>query len=103
MPSMIQIIKQAAIEAVEASNPTKVMYGSVVSTSPLSIKVDQRFTVTKEFLILTKNVKKYETVVFLDGEEKEVEIDNSLRAGDAVILLQQQGGQKYIVLDKVGG
>jgi len=103
LPSMIQIIKQAAIEAVEASNPTKVMYGSVVSTSPLSIKVDQRFTVTKEFLILTKNVKKYETVVFLDGEEKEVEIDNSLRAGDAVILLQQQGGQKYIVLDKVGG
>lgn len=102
MPSLLQTIKQAAVEAVETSNPMKIMYGTVVDTSP-SIRLDQKFTLPSDFLILTKNVRKYETVMLIDGTEKEVMIDNSLKVGDKVILIQEQGGQKYIVLDKVGG
>lgn len=87
MPSMnlIQIIKKAAVEAVEASNPTKILYGTVVNSTP-SIKIDQKFTITKEFIVITERMKSMNLV-----------------AGDKVILLQEQGGQKYIVLDKVGG
>lgn len=85
MPNLIQIIKKAAIEAVEASNPTKVIYGTVTDASP-SIKVEQKFTIPKEFIVLTKRIA-----------------EEGLEVGDNVILLQEQGGQKYIVLDKVGG
>ena len=103
MADLLQIIKKAAIEAVEASNPAKFMYGTVTAVSPLAIKIDQRFTVTEEFLILTKNVAKYEAVLFLDGVQRDVLVDNSLKVGDKVMLLREQGGQKYVVIDKVGG
>lgn len=86
MPNMIQIIKQAAIEAVEASKPTKVIYGTVISASPLSIKLDQKFTIPAEFVVLPKRIA---------GEVFFV--------GDKVIMLQEQGGQRYVLLDKVGG
>lgn len=86
MPNLIQIIKKAAVEAVEASNPTKVLFGTVTNANQLAIKVEQKFTITKEFIVLTESVKK-----------------NGLSVGNKVVLLQEQGGQKFIVLDKVGG
>lgn len=86
LPNLIQIIKKAAVEAVEASNPTKVLFGTVANANPLSIKVEQKFTITKEFIVLTKRAS-----------------DSGLNTGDKVVLLQTQGGQKFIVLDKVGG
>ena len=124
MHNLLQIIKKSAVEAVEASNPTKVMYGTVTAVSPLSIKIDQRFTVTESFLVLTKNVRDYEVEVTVewtteeksggsgdDGfashnheikDKKKMIIHNALKTGDKVILLREQGGQKYIVIDKVG-
>ena len=101
MPNLIQIIKKAAVEAVEASNPTKVLYGTVINSTP-AIKIDQKFTITKEFIVLTNNVKRHNVNVVIEQEPKTITIDNSLRVGDKVILIQEQGGQKYIVLDKVG-
>ena len=115
MHNFIQIIKKAAVEAVEASNPARVMYGTVLTDSPLKIKIDQKFILTKEFLILTKNVKDYETEATVNWTtesesghnhgitgRKKIIIHNALKVGDKVMLLQEQGGQKYIVLDKVG-
>jgi len=85
VPNIIQIIKQAAMEAVEASKPMKVVYGTVVLLSPFSIKIDQKFTITDEFLVISKRMKR-------EGFE----------LGDKLLLLQEQGGQSYIVMDKVG-
>lgn len=100
--NMIQIIKKAAVEAVEASNPTRIMYGTVVNSTP-AIKIDQKFTITKEFIVLTNNVKKHNVNVTIDGEQKTITIDNGLKVGDKVVMMQEQGGQRYIILDKVGG
>lgn len=85
MPNLIQIIKQAAIEAVENSKPVKIYYGTVLDDSP-SVKIDQKFTITKDFIVLSNRMK-----------------EEGLSSGDKVILLQEQGGQRFIVLDKVGG
>lgn len=124
VPNMIEIIKQAALEAVDASNPSKVFYGKVVSTAPLAINIDQKYTVPKEFLVLTQKVTDYETTISIKEfeteenkedaklekhthpvniENKKVTIRNALKVGESVILLQMQGGQRYIVIDKVGG
>lgn len=104
MHNLLQIIKKAAVEAVEASNPAKVMYGTVTAASPLAIKIDQRFTVTEDFLILTKNVRDYKVKISVNGGmEQDYTVRNALKTGDKVILLREQGGQKYIVIDKVGG
>ena len=124
--NLIQIIKQAATEAVEASNPTAILFGRVISTSPLQINVEQKMTLTKDFLILSKNVTDYQINVPVDTETGEttiqraingenvnlthkhnikktitITIKNGLAKDDNVILLRIQGGQKYIVLDKL--
>lgn len=104
MPNLLQIIKKAAVEAVEASNPAKVMYGTVVAISPLNIRIEQRFTIPEAFLTLTKNVRDYKTKITVNGgTEQEYTVKNGLKTGDRVMLLREQGGQNYIVLDKIGG
>lgn len=160
---LLQTIKKAAKEAVESSNPCGVLFGTVVSTNPLQINVEQKMTLSKEFLILTKNVVDYTVDVTInwttentslnanhshntnvnsnisvssdispnednqkitntvDGnidvsvEQKNINlthkhsingtksmtVHNALKTGDKVTLIQVQGGQKYVVLDKV--
>lgn len=108
------MIKQASTEAVEAKDPTRIVYGTVQSESPLSILIDQRLSVSSDFLVLTRNVSKYKTNIKMSGGsgsssddnssdggssgDGTAEIDNSLKTGDRVILIQAQGGQEYIVL-----
>ena len=120
---LLNIIKQAAVEAVEAQKPSDFCFGKVTSTSPLKILVEQKLTLGSAQLVLTRNVTNYKTQVTVDwmteiksggsGEEsfashnhdisgkKEITIHNGLRTGDEVILLKQKGGQKYLVLDRV--
>lgn len=108
---MLDIIKKAAINAMDASNPVAVQIGSVVSISPLEISLDQRLTLPEAFLIVPESLTRYEIdlshVHKLSGSpdtekaltDKTV-IREGLAVGDAVILLRVQGGQKYVVLDK---
>ncbi|RJE84271.1 DUF2577 domain-containing protein [Paenibacillus sp. 1011MAR3C5] len=81
--SMLELIKKAGAGAVEASNPVNILYGEIVSVHPLSVRVDQRFTLPAGFLILTESLA-------LRGLEQ----------GDRVLLLRMQGGQRYVVLDR---
>ena len=90
---MIDLIKREAIKAISASNPVNVVTGKVISTSPLKINIHQKLTLTEEFLIITERVTKYEVSGIL--------IRTGLSTGDKVILLRVQGGNQYVVLDKV--
>lgn len=128
MPNLIEIIKQAAIEAVIASNPCAIMFGKVISTSPLKINVEQRLTLDESHLILTSNVRDYKTKISFDNPgiknivknysmddipgtdyklsyqqpiQNEITVYNGLKMNESVMLLQMQGGQKYIVIDRV--
>src|SRR5690606_16624287 len=177
---------------VDATNPVNVLFGDVLSVNPLSVHVDQRFTLTREFLVLSEQVIPYSIDVShrhtydggttagalgsldlrhnhvegarattsalssydlehhheLDGEDTSnalssldlehehtieegvtedalttpynlqhshtydggttdsalstIVIREGLKVGDKVILLRVQGGQKYVILDKVG-
>ena len=160
---LLQTIKKAAKEAVDSSNPCGILFGTVISINPLQINVEQKMTLDRQFLILTKNVVDYnvdvsmnwntssktlnanhshsisgdisinsnatispnennakititnETQNNLSIEQKNINlshsheiegtktltIHNALKNGDKVILIQIQGGQKYIVVDKV--
>jgi hypothetical protein len=79
-------MKKAALDAVEASKPVNVFFGNVVKTNPLKIKIEQKMTLEIAQLILTQNV-----------------VHSGLIVGDKVILLREQGGQRFIVLDRLGG
>ena len=73
---IIDTIKEVAINAFEASNPVKLLFGKVISTEPVEIKVGEYLTLTKNFLV----------------------INGSVFEGDEVALIRCQGGQKYVVL-----
>ena len=160
--SLGEVIKKMAVGANDATAPTSVLFGTVTSVEPLEITVEQKLKLTKEFLVLTKNVKDYTVDVTMDwntettslnanhshstevnsnicvssdispndnnqkitnnvtGEvsvsveqkninlthkhsikgTKSIMVHNALKINDNVILIQQQGGNNFVVLDK---
>lgn len=113
---LIKTMKQLAIEAVESLKPVNVLFGKVISTSPLKVQVEQKLTLTKEQLVLTRNVTNYNTSLYLNASTSSVEdhkhtlkgtfnvtVNNGLNVNDEVILLRMQQGQKYIIIDRIGG
>lgn len=102
---LIKSIKKAAGEAVEASKPVALCFGKVTSAVPLGILVDQKLPITAKQVVMTRNVTDFETDTSSRekaGEKTGIVIHNQLAVGDEVILLRVQGGQKFVVLDKIG-
>lgn len=73
---IIDTIKRVALNAFEASNPVKLLFGKVISTDPVKIQVGEYLTLTREFLV----------------------INGTVEEDDDVTLIRCQGGQKYVVL-----
>ncbi|MBN2883923.1 MAG: DUF2577 domain-containing protein, partial [Clostridia bacterium] len=89
----------------------------------LKINVEQKMTLTSEQLVLTRNVTDYKVNMSVDHQtedtsggsgdssfashhhaykgKKEFTVHNSLVVGEEVIMIQMQGGQKFIVIDRV--
>ena len=82
--SAVGLVKRAAVEAVQAKKPLELRFGSVSGVSPLSVMVEEKLTLTSEFLIVPQRLSDLET-------------------GDTVALLRMQGGGRYLVLDRLGG
>lgn len=81
--NLTQLIKKAAIEAVQASKPSDLVFGKVVSVNPLKVSVDQKLTLTNEFVFSTYAYSQI------------------MQMGDNVVMISSQGGQKYLIIDKV--
>ena len=121
----VEAMKRAARNERESSKPVNVCFGEVVSAAPLKIRVEQKMERGEAQLILTRNVTDFVTKVSVNwetenkeggtGEEayekhkhqilgqKQIIIHNALEAGDEVILIRQQEGQKFVVVDRIGG
>lgn len=112
---LVKVMKQAGSEAVNAGCPVTICFGKVTNTSPLKVLVDQKMTLGAAQLVLARNVTDYDVDVTVEWEtevanahkhgilgKKKMKVHNSLIKGDEVVLLRQQGGQKYIIIDRVG-
>jgi hypothetical protein len=102
MGDFIKLMKKTAVEAVNASKPANMVFGKVMSSSPLKIKVDQKLILTSAQLVLSRNVTDYRLSVTVDGSRTTMTVYNALTVGEEVILMQLSGGQKYIVMDRIG-
>lgn len=145
--SLLNLIKQISINAVEATKPTAFLFGTVISASPLKIKVSNNLILTEEFLVVPKSLTNYSLSIGMDistentstntthshivnyedstieestnksviSEEtsfdnthkhsvkgtKSITVYNALKNNEKVILAQIQGGQDFIILDRV--
>ncbi|WP_412099069.1 DUF2577 family protein, partial [Clostridium neonatale] len=51
--------------------------------------------------VLSRNVTNYKENITMDGVNKTIIINNELKVGEKVILIRLQGGQDYLVLDRM--
>lgn len=143
----VMMVKQAAVDAVNANEPMALKIGEVVSVAPLKISLNQKITVPASQLLLTNAVRDYTVYETVDhttdtalggislshkhaysgttsgddaysGDTENagaVALDHShtykgrkkfivhlgLKVGEKVLLLRCDGGQKFIVLDRL--
>ena len=102
MTDFIKLMKKTAVEAVNASKPAHMVFGKVISISPLKIKIDQKLILTSAQLVLSRNVTDYRLSVTMNGYNESMMVRNALDVNEEVILMQLSGGQKYIVIDRIG-
>ncbi|MEG0449902.1 MAG: DUF2577 domain-containing protein [Lysinibacillus sp.] len=101
MNFLASMIKKAAVEAVSNTDPMNVRHGTVISTSPLKIQIDQKLILGIAQLKLTKIAKDYDIEMSVNGGAKQVyTVYNALKMHDKVTLLKAQGGQQYLIIDK---
>ena len=112
-----------ALDAMNNSMPSAILFGTVVSASPLKINIEQKMTLDSSDLVLTSLVSTFNVDMSMEHRtestsggsgdasfashshtysgKKEFTVHNGLIVGDEVVMIQMQGGQKYIVLDRV--
>jgi len=120
---LMKTIKRVALDAVNAAKPVEVCFGKVTDISPLKILVEQKMILGEAQLVLCRNVTDYNTYAAVEGVQSsscaqthpgkgasyagnavdkiQITIYNGLAVGDEVVLLRQQGGQKYFVVDRI--
>lgn len=120
---MIETIKKIARQTSQAQKPAAILFGTVETASPLTIRVDNRFVIGEEDLILPRELKAgiYSTHTHtvpahsaLSGgtpahvhgvaeqtTAPESETYYGLQAGEQVILLRNDGGQEFYVLGRL--
>lgn len=124
---IVKKVHQAAIDAMESTKPVNVYFGEVVSASPLKINVEQKMILGEKQLVLSRNVTDFKTKItagniknyyYTGGVNSgtapvspphvhavgmmEITVHNGLAVGDGVILIRQQEGQRFIVVDRIG-
>lgn len=162
---LVNLLKQASLEAQEQSKPTVILTGNVISMKPLKIQVSQKLILGAPQLILSRNVTDFEiemTVEHLTEEYKNIidtthnhgtasfdeqtshkhvdgagleteaaeiktvhshndaggiydlshsheykgkktfKVHNALKTGEKVILIRENGGQRFYVIDRAG-
>lgn len=124
MYSLDNAIKQIALRAIAAGKPVKALFGTVTGVKPLQITTEQKMLLDESFLVLTEAVKDHEheiTVIDWQTENasggggdaafaahahqivgrKKIIIHNALQMGEKVLLVAMEGGQTFIVVDRI--
>lgn len=99
---LAETIKLLAQQQNDGTYPTTVLFGTVKASNPLKVQIDSKLIV-EEFLVVAERLTKHEVEVEQEHNKVKMVIDNSLKVNDKVIVLRQQGGKKYIILDRIGG
>ncbi len=90
--SLLNLIKQASSSVIESEKPAAICFGTVISISPLKIRVEQKLTLGENQLILTKAVTDHWVDIevshytvndaFMDGKHKHKIFDTHSGGGD---------------------
>ena len=80
---LVELIKQISQGVLEGSKPMMVCFGTVVSLSPLQVRLSQKLVLGEDFFIIPQGMAPFEM-------------------GETLILLQDHGGQQYLMMGRKG-
>lgn len=125
---IIEIMKRAAMEAMDNNQMCDLRCGRVVSTSPLKVQVTSQFTIPERLLVVPRHLTDYEATlsfnwntelagghdhpegvgsvsdhrhVVQSEQTKKITVHNALKVGDKIALIRATGGQTYYILDRI--
>lgn len=123
---MLDLIKKAALDAVDSTKPIRLLEAEVVTEPPdikIRLKGNQKLVIPKELLIISERLQSHRRTVsltngFVSGttssnenhgheveelvwEEAQATFADTLKAGDRVMVAAVQGGQSFFILDRV--
>ena len=94
-------LRTCARQAVEAGKPCDVILGTIASVSPMRVQIDQKTSLTGAQLIVPQYLTDHTEKMSIPGlGSVSVLIENALKTGDQVILLQKRGAQQYLIVDR---
>ncbi|MCL0330619.1 DUF2577 domain-containing protein [Apilactobacillus xinyiensis] len=110
------LIEQLNSKGGHESDYADVVFGKVVSKSPLKIQVSNTLILTEDFLTLSKNVTDHKEKIAItkdsdkmiinkpEDKDKDIEIivKQHLEEGDGVAMIRKNGGQEFYVFEKLG-
>lgn len=101
MEDILKEIQKLVLGVINAQKLSTVVYGTVLSVSPLEVQVDQKLTLYEEQLKLTRTVMDHEVEMSVNGGVKQIyKVHNALIQGDKVTMIRVHGGQQYLIIDK---
>ena len=95
MGDLVESMKTAALTAVADSDPTCIMYGMVISTSPLRIQVNQKLILEEECLKLTRNVTDFYTSVTVEWNTESKLGSHSHGSGSLAVEIGSGGNPSH--------
>lgn len=120
---LVSTLQKLVAQTNNAMKPTDYCLGVVETVAPLSIRIDQKDILTEDFLILTDLVRDFSVDITVSHTtenraggggyaefashnhdytgRKKIIVHNGLSVGESVILIQQAGGQEFIVLSRL--
>lgn len=123
---MIEQLKKIAQSTAEAGKPACWMFGTVTSAAPIKVQIDNRFEIGEKQLVIMEPFRKgyihtHKHKAFQQTpateiadnhehrlkdnywtcEDDESEYTYGLEVGDKVVLLQNAGGQEYLILGRM--
>lgn len=113
------VLKSLVAQTVRGMNPSDFVLGEVISADPLVIRVGEN-ELDEDFLILSDNVRDFEVDIEVNHitekraggggyaeyashdhdykGRKKIIIYNGLKIGEKVVMIQQSGGQLFLLL-----
>lgn len=120
--NLVKLIKQIVMETNAAAVLADVIIGEVIATSPLQIRIENKYVLESDDIVLTKNTSDWSVDMTVDHQTEDAAggsgyaeydshhhgyagrktylVHNGLAVGDKVILLRESGGQRFIAIDR---
>ena len=124
MSALYEAMKRVANEFDQNRETTSLCFGTVKTTKPLSIELDNKLLLEERYFVVAQHLTNYELECEMETEElegfylehegrREVETDNGwqlgkilikneLKMGDRVMVIRLEGGQMFAVMDRIG-